>query len=124
MTLSEAPIVPLTQVVFFLWVALASFAISHVIVSEEGPSRPWKNDERGIFFRFRFWVGVYDRGENGQPKTNAGRLWSCGICAGFYIHAFLHFFMHVVHWHFIHGLVDFFAGYGLLIVLVKVVSRR
>jgi hypothetical protein len=60
-----------------LRILLASFAayrLARMITLEEGPFE--------AFLRLRERLGVYDRAENGQPRTSLGRLFECPYCMG------------------------------------------
>jgi hypothetical protein len=56
---------------------LAVFRTAELVTVDAGP--------RDLFLRFRIWAGVFDLGEDGRPKTNAGRLFECPYCIGMYL---------------------------------------
>lgn len=60
----------------FVLAVFACFRLAELAVVDNGPF--------DVFKRFRAWVGVYDLDENGEPYTNAGKLFACPYCMGVY----------------------------------------
>lgn len=56
---------------------LACFRLAQFAVYEEGPL--------GFMQRIRSWAGVYEYGENGEPKSSLGRLFACPYCVGMWV---------------------------------------
>ena len=56
---------------------LATYRLARLITVDEGPAQ--------VFFRLRYWMGVYDLGENGQPASAWGRAFECPHCIGVYV---------------------------------------
>lgn len=61
----------------FLLAVLACYRLTGMIVYDDGPA--------GIFARLREWAGVYDLGENLQPRTGMGRFFECPHCMGVWV---------------------------------------
>jgi len=57
--------------------ALATFRITSLFVSEEGPF--------AIFERLRRWAGTYELGPSGQPQRALGRFLDCFWCVSVWI---------------------------------------
>lgn len=61
-------------------VVLAGFAcyrIAQFIVYDDAPFQ--------VMFKIRVWAGRYDLGENGQSRTQLGKLLSCPHCVGVWV---------------------------------------
>lgn len=72
----------------FTILVFACFRISQFIVFDEGPF--------SFMLRIRIRAGVYDRGENGHPETNLGRLFNCPYCTGIWVSLALAL---IISWH-------------------------
>lgn len=60
----------------FVLAVFACFRLAELVVVDGGPY--------GALLKFRTWAGVYDLDEDGEPKGNAGKLFSCPYCVGMY----------------------------------------
>lgn len=67
----------LEHLIEIILAAFATFRVAEMISIDEGAL--------SVFLKFRIAVGVYDIGENGEPRTNAARLVNCPYCVGVWI---------------------------------------
>jgi hypothetical protein len=64
---------------WFLFVLLtfATYRVTQLLVYDDGPL--------DLIFKLRAMMGVYDLDQNGESKTNLGKLFSCPYCVGFWL---------------------------------------
>lgn len=61
----------------WLLAALAVYRVAQLLTIDDGP---WR-----LFGRLRDAAGVYDRGGDGRPRTEFGRLLACPYCAAVWV---------------------------------------
>jgi len=59
--------------------ALAVFRLALLLTREDGPF--------DLFYKLRLQLGAYDYGEDGEPRTQAGKIFSCPYCVGVWLSA-------------------------------------
>lgn len=72
-----------------LYLVFAVYYISYTVTRTDGPG--------DIFLRLRIRAGSYDYGQDGEPITSTGKLFSCPVCFSFYV-AVVILFMHLFHY--------------------------
>lgn len=61
----------------FVLACFACFRLSELITVDDGPG--------DVLLKARAWLGAYDLGEDGKPKTSLGRGVVCPYCIGIWL---------------------------------------
>lgn len=61
----------------FVLLTLAVYRLAQLLVYDDGPF--------DLIFKFRDWIGAYDRNEAGEAQSHFGKFFSCVYCVGFWL---------------------------------------
>lgn len=61
----------------FLLLIFATYRVTQLLVYDDGPF--------DLIFKLRTKIGVYNLDQNGESKSNLGKLFACPYCLGFWL---------------------------------------